>query len=190
MKKRAVFIGVTGHRILAEIDKIMAGIDQALEHLARSYPGKKFKILSPLAEGADRVVAKQAMARLAADLIATLPLEREDYATDFVSPVSKAEFASLLEKAEQVVTLPPAATRQLAYEALGIYLLDHCDVLIAVWDGQRGQGLGGTGEVVAVACRRGLPVVWVHAGNRRPGTLEPTSLGEDQGRLDLAYFSA
>jgi hypothetical protein len=28
-----------------------------------------------------------------------------------------------------------------------------------------------------------LPFAWVHAGNRRPGTMEPTSLRTDQGHV-------
>jgi len=41
---------------------------------------------------------------------------------------------------------------------------------------------------VAEARRRGLPLAWVHAGNRRPGSEEATSLGEEQGRLTLERF--
>ena len=45
------------------------------------------------------------------------------------------------------------------------------------------EGQGGTGEVVAQARARGKPIAWIHAGNRKPGTMEPTSLGADQGRV-------
>ena len=60
-----------------------------------------------------------------------------------------------------------------------------CDVLLAVWDGQEAQGLGGTGEIVARARGLGKPVVIVRAGNRLPGTEDPTTLGEEQGRVML-----
>lgn len=62
-------------------------------------------------------------------------------------------------------------------------MLDHCDVLVTIWDGQELQGQGGTGGTVTAARRRGLPIAWVHAGNRKPGTEEPTSLGEEQGTV-------
>jgi hypothetical protein len=29
---------------------------------------------------------------------------------------------------------------------------------------------------------------WVHAGNRRPGTQEPTSLGAEQGKVTVENF--
>ena len=61
-------------------------------------------------------------------------------------------------------------------------------MLIAVWDGQDGQGQGGTATVVAKARELGLPIAWVHAGNRKPGTLEPTSLGAEQGSVSYENF--
>jgi hypothetical protein len=57
-----------------------------------------------------------------------------------------------------------------------------------VWDGQGAQGQGGTGGIVAEARKCGLPIAWVHAGNRRPGTLEPTSLGAEQGEVSFERF--
>jgi hypothetical protein len=39
--------------------------------------------------------------------------------------------------------------------------------------------------VVAAARERGKPLVWVHAGNRVPGTMEPTSLGDEQGTVSF-----
>jgi hypothetical protein len=87
-----------------------------------------------------------------------------------------------------VVELPPAPSREAAYEAGGRFVLEHCHALIAVWDGQGAQGQGGSGEIVAEARSLGLPIAWVHAGNRKPGTEEPTSLGEEQGNVTFEGF--
>ena len=112
-----------------------------------------------------------------------LPLPQSDYLADFASAESKAEFLRLLGKADEVIELPPVPTRDEAYEAAGNYVLEHCDVLIAIWDGQDAQGQGGTGAIVARARQRGLSIAWLHAGNRNPGTQEPTSLGAEQGTV-------
>jgi hypothetical protein len=40
-----------------------------------------------------------------------------------------------------------------------------------------------TAEVVARDRALRLPLAWVHAGNRKPGTMEATSLGADQGHV-------
>jgi hypothetical protein len=38
-------------------------------------------------------------------------------------------------------------------------LLDNCDLLIAVWDGEHSRGRGGTREIMGQAARRGMPVI-------------------------------
>ena len=87
------------------------------------------------------------------------------------------------QRAAEVVVVPAAPTREAGYEQAGRYVLDHSDVLLAVWDGQGAQGQGGTGEIVARARQQGKPVVIVRAGNRKPGTQEPTTPGPEQGKV-------
>ena len=53
-----VAIGVTGHRILTELDKINAGVAEALHRIEQAFPGQPLTVISALAEGADgRLVA-------------------------------------------------------------------------------------------------------------------------------------
>ncbi len=89
----------------------------------------------------------------------------------------------MLQRADHVEEMPEAATREQAYEAAGEYVLNNSDALIAIWDGRNAQGQGGTGEIVARARQRRLPIAWVHAGNREPATNRATSLGDEQGRV-------
>jgi hypothetical protein len=181
-------VGVTGHRFLAELDRVEVGVELALKAIEKAWPGEHLTVLSALAEGADRLVAQTVLARSDARLVAVLPLAKDDYMTDFGSPESKSEFVAFLDRAVSVVEGDGAATREEAYEACGRSILEQCDVLLAVWDGQDAQGQAGTGRIVALAREQGLPVAWVHAGNRRPGTNEPTSLGDEQGRVTFERF--
>lgn len=167
--------------MLAELERLTAGIDQALDRLAGAFPGRTLTVVSALAEGADRLVASRALARPDAALVAVLPLPRREYVSDFPSPASKAEFHGLLALATDVVEPADTRPRDEAYEQAGRAALDRSDAVIAIWDGQTSQGRGGTAEIVAEARARGLPLAWVHAGNRKPGTMEPTSLGPEQG---------
>jgi hypothetical protein len=178
-----VKIGIAGHRFLAEPERIAAGIEAALGRLTDAYPGRPLALVSALAEGADRLAVEPAIKKLGARLIAVLPLPKADYMRDFQTAESKAEFERLLHWAEEKVELPARDNREEAYAAAGDAVLDRADVLLTVWDGQGAQGLAGTGKVVARARARGIPIAWVHAGNRKPGTTEPTSLGPDQGRV-------
>jgi hypothetical protein len=183
-----ITIGITGHRFLVEVDKITTGIDQALDHIERSFGFSSLRMISALAEGADLLIAGQALARGNAALIVPLPLPENEYLTDFSSETSKEEFHQLLTQAEEVLIMPPAPTREEAYAAVGSYILDHCDVLLAIWDGQDSLGVGGTGEIAAKARQIGLPLAWIQAGNRVPGTEEPTTLGDSQGRVIYENF--
>jgi hypothetical protein len=176
-------IGVTGHRVLADLQKIESGVDEAIRRVQELFPSRRLQVISALAEGADRLVAYRVLQRPGSCLIVPLPMPTAEYIMDFRTPESRSDFLGLLARAKEIVELPIADSREDAYEAVGYYVLDHSDVLIAVWDGQGSQGRGGTGAIVAAARRRNLPVAWIHAGNREPGTLEPTSLGKEQGTV-------
>jgi len=174
-------IAVTGHRILAERARVAAGVETALGRIEARFPGRALVVVSALAEGADRLVAEAVLGRHGSRLVAVLPMPRSDYLTDFTTPDSKEAFLRLLAGAAEVVELPASSTRPKAYAVANDRLLDGIDILVAIWDGQGAQGEGGTAEVVARARNLRLPLAWVHAGNRAPGTMEPTSLGADQG---------
>src|ERR1700730_6446419 len=86
-------IGVTGHRDLRDqdlrrLEEEVASIIGKLksEYLGGSSGGEKSEppiiVLSRLAEGADRLVAKVALAN-GAELIAPLPMPAEEYRRDF-----------------------------------------------------------------------------------------------------------
>ncbi len=183
-----ITIGVSGHRFLVDVDKISTGINQALDHIISIIGDSSFQVISPLAEGADRLVAQCVLKRKGSKLVVPLPLPQADYLMDFKTPESKKEFHALLAQADQVFTLPPTPTREEAYAALGTYMLERCDVILVVWDGKKAQRRGGTGELASAARHIGLPLAWVMAGNRKPGTEEPTTLGENQGRVIYENF--
>ena len=182
-------VGVSGHRVLAERGLIEAGLGRVIGRMAAAFPGE-WTVVCSLAEGADRLVTWRLLARGGSRLVAVLPLRRMDYEGDFAGAASRREFRDLLGRAAAVVQVAAQPRRDKAYEAAGRAVLDRSDVLIAVWDGREAQGLGGTGGVVAEARRRELPVAWIGAGNRRPETLEPVSLGAWQGTVSFERFPA
>jgi hypothetical protein len=184
-------IGVTGHRALEHTEQIAALVKEALKEtiwslftddaapfVARARknevtPGS-FSILSPLAEGADRIVARAILEYPEARLDVVLPLVVEDYLEDFATDESKQEFRELLNQSASTVFIrtrrirddcpDPAGQAELrldAYEQVGRYVVDHCDVLIAVWDGRPSRVRGGTAEIVRYALSRNRPILRV-----------------------------
>jgi hypothetical protein len=183
-----VTLGIAGHRFLSEIDKLTTGIDQALDHIESIFGDSSFRVISSLAEGADRLAVGRVLKKPRAQLVVPLPVAQEDYSKDFKSPESKEKFLALVSIADHVFTMPPSPTREEAYAAVGMYVLEHSDVILVLWDGRAAQGVGGTGEIAAAARLIGLPMAWIMAGNRVPGTEEPTTLGEDQGKVFYENF--
>lgn len=175
-------LGVTGHRILTDLAPLTEAVDRVLTAMERDLGDAPLRVLSPLAQGGDQLVAARALAR-GADLIVPLPLPLDAYRDTFTTEEALHTFDQLLTQAQQVLPLPPAGSLEEAYTACGIYILEHCDVLIALWDGLPAQGPGGTAEVVQHARAHSLPLAWIHAGNRHPDSGEATTLGAGQGAV-------
>jgi hypothetical protein len=125
-------------------------------------------IVSPLAEGADRLVAKEVLAWRGtrqvgpATLEVLLPLPEDSYLNDFQTSQSKEEFWKLRALARTVQAIDPPMPRPAAYEAVGRAVVDACDVLIALWDGKPSRGQGGTAEIVDYARQAGRRLFWIH----------------------------
>jgi hypothetical protein len=117
-----------------------------------------------LAEGADRLVARRVLCRPGAQLGAVLPLTKLDYMTDFESEQSREEFLALLDEAGTVIEMAASGSRTEAYEKAGRYVVEHSDVLVAVWDGLPSLGRAGTAEIVAWARGLGRAVYRVWPG--------------------------
>jgi hypothetical protein len=179
-----ITLGVTGHRHLRDIDGLIPRIDAVLDHIEARWPGASLTVISSLAEGSDRLVAERVLCRPRTRLVVPLPMPEEVYMRDFTSLDSQRQFLGLLARADEIVRFPPAPSRPAAYEQAGRYMLDHCDLLIALWDGQPAQGDGGTGSIVASARRREMPLAWIHACNCKPGLAPSTPLAP-QGAVTL-----
>lgn len=184
----ALQVGVTGHRpcrLPADGDNLTARVAETLQTIAQAY--REFaltanaqtaydtmfpalRLLSPLAEGADRIAA---VAGLAAgyELQCPLPFLRDLYAEDFAqTPGSLDEFNELLGKATKILELDGGRhNKSQAYRNVGHLVLNHSDLVLAIWDGDEDEASPGTPGMVAQARRMGLPIVWVN-------TLEPDNI--------------
>lgn len=156
----SIVLGVTGHRVLADdvglAADLVADVDDAIDDLAG---GRVVHLLTSLAEGADRLVARRVLAREGCTIEALLPLPAGDYETDFADGTSVDEFRRLLEGTTRSEVVPCADGDRVArYEAAGFAVVDRSEGLLALWDGQPARGRGGTADVVAHARRLGRSV--------------------------------
>ncbi len=162
-------VGVTGHRDLAgdAIPKIAEEVRRLFASLSERYPSTPIVLLSSLAEGADRLVALTAL-DCGAKLCAVLPMAVDVYEGDFQSPHSLEEFRRLLTESYDAIVVQnagddgdknvesPGPARDSRYANAGAFIVRHSQVLIALWDGNLDEMLGGTSQIVRFALR-GVP---------------------------------
>jgi len=129
-------------------------------------------VLSPLAEGADRLVVKEVLKVPSAKLAVILPFEKDKYIQDFKTSQSRKEFDRLLSQAISIRTLSNQTERERSYEKMGRYVVDQCDVLIAIWNGKLAAGHAGTEEIVQYARETGCPLIWIRSEEPAKITIE------------------
>jgi SMODS and SLOG-associating 2TM effector domain 1 len=170
-------IAVTGARHLDDPEALVPAVREALRRLLDLLPEHAESELAPvvissLAEGADQLVTRELLAQPGSRLEAVLPTSPSDYAQGFRDEQSRKQFWHLLGQASQRRQPPPLATHGEACEWAGRQMVDRCDALIAVWDGEPSQGQGDTAEIVQYGRERGVPLAWVHPTGDPPVTLE------------------
>jgi hypothetical protein len=202
-------IGVTGAVSFepAQLDRLRAQVADVLQKIHEEVlrcastaapqlvyqPGTTplLRLVSPLADGADRLVAQEMLNRdrqvkaakapaCDVQLEVALPFDQEAYEATFANDTPAhhaaniAEFATLLAAAQpRVLTLDGNSLNDIdrprSYEAVGRLVVRNCDLLIAIWDDERpARGRGGTADTVHYALRGGVPVWWIHAAKDVP----------------------
>jgi hypothetical protein len=162
--------------VIARLQRDMSSLHNAYaEWFAKEPP--LISMISPLAEGADRIAAQAAL-DLGAYLDVVLPFAQESYENTFEDDPSRQQFVELLAKARATLVLPgvwragvdAASGGQFvddkSYELCGLTVLAQCDMLIAVWDGKPGRLLGGTGGLVDEAARQCVPIIVIDPSGR------------------------
>lgn len=133
------------------------------------FNGGVLRIISSLASGADQWVADAAINR-GYELQTILPFHREEYCKDFNVRSDLNNFQALLDKATSVLEfdgkigkddLGNRVPDSQSYEVSGRAVLNQTDILIAIWDGKKSFGKGGTGQIVHEAIQKNLPVVLI-----------------------------
>jgi hypothetical protein len=163
-----LYLGVTGHRNIRDEDKsiLKEEIKKIILEKKTQCPDTPVKIITPLAEGADRFAAEAAI-ECGVPYIAPLPMPVSEYRKDFDSAASKSEFDELLNKAEYWFEIPVAEgvkisdlrkpdVRNEQYFRIGQFVARHSYLLIALWDGVDNQKKGGTAHIVRLK-KTGLP---------------------------------
>lgn len=173
-----LIVGVTGHRDLraADIPALEQNVREVFARIREDYlegdADTPLVVMSSLAEGADQLVAGVALESGAA-LVAPLPMPADEYRRDFDGEAEDGAaraFDRLLASAVAAPVMPMVdgasldvirtdpRLRALQYREAGLFIVQHCHILLALWDGQeQGAKTGGTAEIVSFK-KHGLPL--------------------------------
>lgn len=148
-------LGITGHQVIPAqaLSYVITGIQAALASLHPPLVG-----YSSLAAGADQLFARELLAA-GGELNAIIPCH--GYQVTF-SDRDRAQYFDLIAAATSTTVLQYSDPSEAAYEAAGKWVAEHCQTLVAVWDGEPSRGRGGTADVVAYAQQLGkdVRIVW------------------------------
>jgi hypothetical protein len=164
-------------RVLSFVSGEVSGLATTPEALAAyrcnadRTPQMTLVLVSPLAEGSDRLVAETAL-QMGYRLETPLPFTQAEYERDF--PRTVDSFWALLAHGRTIALDGGRGDEEMrSYEAVGRFVVRNCDLLIAIWDGKPAKGRGGTEEVVQFAVQSGIPVWWLNSeGDSEPRLIE------------------
>lgn len=166
MSKKTYKIGVSGHRDLkrSEIPQYREKIRAIIKEKREEYDDREITIITPLAEGADQLVANVAK-ELGVGYEVILPLPLELYRKDF-SQEAYEEFYALYSSAKEIATIPiPLDTsieemsdygkkRDTQYLKVGQEVVERSDFMIFLWDSIVNHKRGGTADIFHYAKER------------------------------------
>ena len=160
-------IGVTGHRNLAQETAVAKAVDNLVTYLDNLMHNQdnvpiEWTVISPLAKGADSIVAKSILKKEGARLEVLTPSPLDEYSRDFTDPDDLQEFNQLWNRAALHIALPKSSD---GYLPVGKKVVDACEILIAIWDGKPSRGKGGTAEIVNYALEQGRTILRIDAEN-------------------------
>jgi hypothetical protein len=161
MQPLTLRIAVTGPRDIAieDQDALQVQVEALLRRIAAKMGGFEPRLVTGLADGADRIAARAALA-VGLEVDALLPMPQSMYRTDF-DHASAAEFdaltalpavsvreLSLPADVESVAAAEPGPDRDACYSHLSERLRDTSNLMLALWDGEDNGLLGGTADTL------------------------------------------
>lgn len=150
-----MILGITGHQDLEKYDENW--IQLAITNFISISNVQKG--LSSLAAGADQLFARKLNEKnINYDVI--IPCAH--YTSTFKTEKELKSYLSLLKLSKNILTLDFQQPNEKAFYAAGIELVNRSSTIMAIWDGKRAKGLGGTGDIVKKAIQQHKPVYHIN----------------------------
>ena len=180
-------IGFTGHRTLGDEDKCRKWIVEFLARQKTSAVGVVYGV-SSVASGGDLLFAESCI-QLGLPLSVLLPLPPEEFRKDF-DAATWARAEQVLSKATSIEVTTGDGTREECYYECGIETVHQSRLMLALWNGEASQGLGGTEDVVSFARGVGRQVVWIHSTTGEVRTMNEKAENELFDDPELEFLNS
>jgi uncharacterized phage-like protein YoqJ len=158
-------IGITGHQKLDDLKRwdwveqeLVAILEKFLEETNYNITG-----ISSLAIGADQLFAKLIL-KFNCKLHVVIPFA--DYDKKF-DESGLHNYNNLLNQATTNEILSASSTEEESYFAAGKRVVELSDVVVAVWNGEKAAGLGGTGDAVEYAKKLGKKIIHINPNTKK-----------------------
>ncbi len=149
-------VGITGHQNMGNENTILWIRTSLLDIISN---GNIELGYTCLAVGADQLFA-EVLLKKQIPYHAVIPCR--DYESTFRNENDKKLFKHLLEKAYEVKVLSKNEANEEAFYEAGKTVVDLSDYVIAIWNGKKAKGLGGTGDIVKYALNKGKKVIHIN----------------------------
>ncbi len=154
-------LGITGHQRLKEASG-WDWVRRQMHELVEPLPGALAGVTS-LAAGADQLFAEVVMQH-GGSLEVIIPFD--GYEESFTDGFGRSLYRRLLQAASRVEVLRKEGSDEEAYLAAGRRVVDLCELLVAVWDGNPAAGLGGTADIVGYALQTRTSLIHLNPVSR------------------------
>lgn len=157
-------IGITGHQELDQ-KSLWSWVESEFLGIIKDITENENEIvgISSLAIGADQLFAKLILS-LDGRLLAIIPFS--DYEKTFKNN-NLDNYKNLLKLASKVEFLPKQASDEESFFTAGKRVVELSDIILAVWDGKKAEGLGGTGDIVAYANKINKKVIHINPYSKK-----------------------
>ena len=148
--------GVTGHQRLGP-STVIKWISDTFRNTIKNL--KIHKGLTSLAIGADQLFA-EILLEQHLPFIAVIP--SLNYEDTFKEDIHLSNYKKLLLSSSNIVHLNFNEPTESSFLESGKYIVEHSDIIMAVWDGFPSKGLGGTGDIVNYAEGLNKPIIYIN----------------------------
>lgn len=153
-------VGLTGHQNIgseSDVDWVRVQLAKQID-LYSVIEG-----FSCLAVGSDQLYA-EILNEKKISLTAIIPSER--YEKTFKEKSDFRKYERLLSKAKEIVKLNYSSPTEEAFYAAGKEVVNRSNMMFAIWNGKKAEGLGGTADIVDYAQQQNKKVVHINPANR------------------------